>query len=668
MFKAVHNPAVRTCCSFFPSSLIRRTSTRATMADPDSEDEQLKAAIALSLSEHQQQAAQAVPTPAPTTSALAGLDRKGMEAERLARLANKRPRSISPPPIRDSRKIPKITEKSIELPSGARLNMLSTAVQQEQLARKPTAARAAMDRMKAPSAGSADQGTKITPSTGAGSLQYPRGTIKKTWAFGHERTSNDVKIEEVLEPLTVRTAVLSAYQWDVQWVLSKLKTPLNGGTTKCIFVMQAKEQEDRSRWREEASDMRLFLRLCFPNMNGLINCMHSKLMLLFHAHKLRIAIPTANLLNFDWGETGQMENSVFMIDLPRLPDGQKTNPTESSNFLKELMFFLETKELDQDVRDGVLNFDFSATEHMAFVHTVGGVHYRERAERTGLLGLSRAVRALGLTTTSDLEIDFAASSIGALTDKQLQDFHSAARGVDLVAQAREARSQAGAAFFKKKTQAQTSELTMDVRDKIRIYFPTKDTVRSSTAGAAGTICLQRNYFERKTFPRECFRDYKSTRVGLLSHNKILCARGPAISSPVPDAESSSAENGRPSGDSRLPNSLAWVYVGSSNMSQSAWGQLPAERTENKITCRNWECGVILPIPQALLDANGQEEIGKVRDANGDSDTESEQEEDSESVQAALVPMAAFNNVLDLPFRVPGDSYGNREPWYFEEQQ
>ncbi|GIZ46353.1 hypothetical protein CKM354_000948100 [Cercospora kikuchii] len=638
------------------------------MADTDSEDEQLKAAIALSLSEQQQTAASAASTPAPPPVGLAGLDRKAMEAARLARTASKRPRSVSPPPLRDTRKAPKIMQKSVDLPSGARLNMLSSAIQQDQQARKPAAARAAMDHVKAPLPTSAHRSSNSTSSNGAGSLLYPRGVIKKTWAFGHERNSNDIKIEEVLEPLSVRTAVLSAFQWDVQWVLSKLKTPLNGGTTKCIFVMQAKEQEDRDRWREDASDMRHFLRLCFPNMNGLINCMHSKLMLLFHAHKLRIAIPTANLLNFDWGETGQMENSVFMIDLPRLPDDPKAKATEFTSFQKELIFFLEKQGLDQDVRDGVSKFDFSATEHMAFVHTVGGVHYRDQAARTGLLGLSRAVRELGLVTTSDLEIDFAASSIGALNDKQLQDFHSAARGVDLVAQAREARSQAGAAFFKKKTKAQTSDSTTNIRDKIRIYFPTEETVRSSTAGAAGTICLQRTYFERPTFPRACFRDYKSRRAGLLSHNKILCARGPSVLKTKPNAESSSKENDGSTGDESQPKGQAWVYVGSSNMSQSAWGQLPAERTENKITCRNWECGVILPISQSSSNSDARKEAVKLRDSNGDSETESEDEEGSKPDQAALVSLEAFNNVLELPFRVPGDPYGDREPWYFTEQQ
>lgn len=43
-------------------------------------------------------------------------------------------------------------------------------------------------------------------------------------------------------------------------------------------------------------------------MEGQVNCMHSKLMLLFHPNYLRIAIPSANLVPYDWGEGGFMEN------------------------------------------------------------------------------------------------------------------------------------------------------------------------------------------------------------------------------------------------------------------------------------------------------------------------------------------------------------------------
>ncbi len=39
-----------------------------------------------------------------------------------------------------------------------------------------------------------------------------------------------------------------------------------------------------------------------------MNCMHSKLQLLAHPTHLRIAVPSANLTPYDWGETGVMEN------------------------------------------------------------------------------------------------------------------------------------------------------------------------------------------------------------------------------------------------------------------------------------------------------------------------------------------------------------------------
>jgi hypothetical protein len=43
-------------------------------------------------------------------------------------------------------------------------------------------------------------------------------------------------------------------------------------------------------------------------MDAQVNCMHSKLMLLFHPDHLRIVVPSANLVPYDWGESGVMEN------------------------------------------------------------------------------------------------------------------------------------------------------------------------------------------------------------------------------------------------------------------------------------------------------------------------------------------------------------------------
>ena len=124
----------------------------------------------------------------------------------------------------------------------------------------------------------------------------------KTWCYGFERTGQDIKIEEILDKHQLKLAVLSSFQWDMEWLFRKLKVE----QTKFIFIMQAKEQSFKDEMLQQTAHMRKFLRLCFPSMEGQINCMHSKLMLLFHPEKLRVAVPTANLLAFDWGESGAL--------------------------------------------------------------------------------------------------------------------------------------------------------------------------------------------------------------------------------------------------------------------------------------------------------------------------------------------------------------------------
>lgn len=52
------------------------------------------------------------------------------------------------------------------------------------------------------------------------------------------------------------------------------------------------------------------VKFCFPSMEGQISCMHSKLQLLAHPTYLRVVVPSANLVPYDWGEAGGvMENA-----------------------------------------------------------------------------------------------------------------------------------------------------------------------------------------------------------------------------------------------------------------------------------------------------------------------------------------------------------------------
>lgn len=561
-------------------------------------------------------------------------EREQRQQQRQQQTSGKRERSISPPAT--NRKAPKLDSTTVALPSGARITSFASTVQSDQQSRKPVNAQAANEKLRAAPAvhtnGSSSTSTPVPsqtssrkPTTKSGGPQYLKGVVKKTWAFGHERTGNDIKLEEVLEPQTLKTAVLSAFQWNMEWLFRKIKVE----QTKCIFIMQAKEQSLKDQMLEETKEMQKFLRLCFPSMDGLINCMHSKLMLLFHPDKLRVAIPTANLLDFDWGESGVMENTVWLIDLPRLPNKDLVAVEDLTDFGKELMYFVEKQGLPQDARDGVLNFDFSATKDFAFVHTVGGMLYGDEAERTGLLGLAKAVRQHDLAT-DELEIDFAASSMGSLKDEFLKNVHAAASGANMIARAAAATSQAKSTFFQAKSRVADDH---SIRDKVRLYFPTHETVTSSTAGGAGTICLSRKWFEDMTFPRRCFRDYISTRPGLLSHNKILYARG---------LRGSEADDDDLDAD-QSTQKIAWAYVGSANMSESAWGKLIYDRKEKKwkVNCKNWECGVLLPVSTEGLAAED----------GGD----------------GIVGMEAFKDVVEPSFMYPGIEYEDREPWYFQEK-
>ena len=642
------------------------------MTSSDADDEDMKRAIAMSLNQDQVMGSDAkisgTTAQSPSrrvqhAAGIAGLDRKAMEEERLARAARKRERSVSPPPFRGSRKAPKLEATTTVLPSGAMLRSFSTVVNNDQTGRKSGAANAANQQLKmlcsTPMVKEETRTSDVQQPNAPlqGSLKYPNGVVKKTWAFGFDRAGHDVKLEEVLEPLTLRTAVLSAFQWDSNWVLSKLKVPPDG-KTKCLFVMQAKEEQQKKDMLNTAEEAKSWLRLCFPPMDGLIHCMHSKLMLLFHPEKLRIAIPTANLLNFDWGETGVMENSIFMIDLPRLPDGGKCELDDMTEFGKEMLHYLDLQGVARDVRDGVRNFNFSATQQMAFVHTAGGTYFGNNMDRTGLTGLARAVRQLNLESDEDLEIDFAASSIGSLDEGQLEKLHTAARGIDLVEREKARNSEAKANFFKSSSSTKKSSSTSrNIHEKIRVYFPTHQTVTSSIAGAAGTICLNRKYFEKPTFPRSIFRDYKSTRTGLLSHNKILYARG---------------KQTQPDGSKKH---IAWAYVGSANMSESAWGKISwdAKNKAWKIGCRNWECGVILSVSAEKIEAwrEAQSGVGVKKEDDSETDSETEDEDKTEAkrtrkVSEQLVGMEVFDEIVKPPFEIPGEKYNGREPWYFTE--
>ncbi|KAI1304288.1 tyrosyl-DNA phosphodiesterase-domain-containing protein [Xylaria venustula] len=439
----------------------------------------------------------------------------------------------------------------------------------------------------------------ILPHTKPPQLSYPEGVVKKTWASGYPR-QDDIRIEEILQKDHLELAVLSSFQWDDEWLLSKIDIR----KTKMVCIAFASSDSQKEEMRANVPKDRI--RFCFPPMLP-AGSMHSKLQLLKFPSYLRIVIPTGNLVPYDWGETGAMENMVFLIDLPMRTDKEN----QMTVFGQELCYFLTASGLDKSLIQSLSKYDFSATNQYRFIHTIGQSHVGDEWRRTGYCGLGRAVESLGLATASEIDIDFVVASLGSVNTDLTTAIYNAAQG-DNGLREYEKRTAGGG----KKKIAQRIEPSYRP-DNFRIYFPSHETVSRSRGGknSGGTICLQSKWWDSPTFPRELIHDCQSVRRGLLMHTKILFVRHLCEGKQQP----------------------SWAYIGSANLSESAWGRLVKDRASGqpKLNCRNWECGVLIPMENQAVNSDCQ----------------------------------SFENRIPIPMVVPSEAYGknnSKRPWLFLE--
>ncbi|KAI5457904.1 tyrosyl-DNA phosphodiesterase-domain-containing protein [Mariannaea sp. PMI_226] len=581
------------------------------------EEEAIRYAIALSLQEQESQDQLAPQNPGKESSlshkesssdshksGLLALDRKKMEEERLQRLAKRRRTASSdddlvevPPP---KRKTPSELPKSPSLPP------------------------------------------------------FANGVVKRTWARGYPRTPEDIKIEEVFQKDKLLLAVLSSFQWDEEWILSKV----NLRQTKMLLLAFAPNEAQKTAMQ---SNVPHGIKFCFPAMNG-PGSMHSKLQLLKYADYLRVVIPTGNLVPYDWGETGVMENMVFLIDLPRVVNSAEHQPTA---FSIELGRFLKASGVDHNMVDSLANYDFTRTTHLRFVYSIPGGHLNEW-QRIGYCGLGTSVASLGLATSDPVEVDLVCASLGAINSDLVGAMYNACQGDDGMTEYNSRLSRA--------TKAKALESMHPVKDRFRIYFPTEQTVARSRGGrmAAGTICVQAKWWRAPTFPTELVRDCVNTRDGLLMHSKMIFVRKGQTQSrgsgqhadnvDEAEAEPTKTQAGRLSPD--------WVYVGSANLSESAWGRLVKDRATGrpKLTCRNWECGVVIRVSgaeraRAGTGARDAASSGISRNANAGGDAPNTQLTETDTAMG--MAMGMLKDTIPVPMQYPGRRYRDtEEPWFY----
>lgn len=295
---------------------------------------------------------------------------------------------------------------------------------------------------------------------------------------------------------------------------------------------------------------------------------HSKILVLVYPDFLRLVITSCNMMNVD---TVLGDNHWYIHDLPkRASRSTSTLSPFETDFLSHLSA-LGTPEAFIESIQGMYNY---STVKVHLTTSVPGVCSSAKAEKHGLLRLRRIILGLDLQLAkkgpSQMRLEICAASIGRLSAKWLNSFNDCALGKKSITAGGDSRP---------------------VPD-MKLYYPTVGDVKSADAlsqDAASNIgCHIHPWADAPNTVKRIFYHYQSKDAGKLFHQKLILAYNPQDTNVAP----------------------YFVYIGSANFSQSAWGALEEDKKKNKATCdtklvklTNFECGVVIPgdVVKSLLE-------------------------------------------------------------------
>jgi tyrosyl-DNA phosphodiesterase 1 len=294
---------------------------------------------------------------------------------------------------------------------------------------------------------------------------------------------------------------------------------------------------------------------------------HSKILVLVYPDFLRLVITSCNMMDTD---TVLGDNHWYIHDVPKL---QKIT-SKLSSFETDFLAHLEALSTPDAFLESIRGmYDYSNVK-VHLVTSVPGVCAGIKAEKHGLLRLRRVVQDLDLDLSDkeggELRLEVCAASIGNLSAKWLNGFYDCALGKETIAVAGDGCT---------------------VPD-VKLFYPSVGDVKKAdptAQDAASNIgCHTRPWDNAPKGIQNIFHHYESKDTGRLFHQKLVMAYNPQDANAAP----------------------YFVYVGSANLSQSAWGALEQDKKANDATCNtklvklsNFECGVVAPghVVESLLE-------------------------------------------------------------------
>ncbi|KAF9518779.1 hypothetical protein BS47DRAFT_1337912 [Hydnum rufescens UP504] len=428
--------------------------------------------------------------------------------------------------------------------------------------------------------------------------------------------------------------ILSAMEVDFDWVAnhipSRIPTIIACSPPRKTEFVEAAVNELKKN----------FIR-CTPRMAPGPGVMHTKVFLLFYkSGRLRVAVNTANLLDFDWWD---IENMSWVQDFPLLSttpvsseSAADSKPTTTSaslgakftetlatmltrmNVGAAIQSLIDSKSLSLPANytgvEGMLaEYDFSAVKVGLVPSIPGTYHAQSEMQSVGHTGLMRVLRSVGARCPPDkkLSLEYQGSSIGKYTADWVRGFQISAEG-----------AMNGYEDWFEMPSKKRAALPFPKKEHLKIMFPTLQTVNRVGRQCGGSLFFSPSFWDAPKYPKDLFHDARSKTGPILMHTKMMLATF-VTEQRAGSSSSNPAGKGKKAISGIDPDVGGWCYVGSHNFTPSAWGILvrgeknaaakaakmprrtSAERkaaekkaldTEPHISIKNFELGVVFTLP------------------------------------------------------------------------
>ncbi|KAI0813703.1 tyrosyl-DNA phosphodiesterase I [Xylaria sp. FL0064] len=414
-------------------------------------------------------------------------------------------------------------------------------------------------------------------------MRYPNGAIRITRTPGRKHAKNCVNLKDVIHKDHLQSACIYAFLIAEDELYEHLPFSHSPGGIPIYIGRDPNFDATRVREASILAGVKLQGKMSRKQLDSLRPALqqlhiqrygqnihtfyawgsgscHSKILLLVYPNFLRIVITSCNMMDID---TELGDNHWYIDDIPKRASPSDPSPT---GFEADLLLHMEALGTPAAFLGSIQGvYDYS-TVKVHLITSVPGTYWGVKAEQHGLLRLRRIVKKLDLKLlekdrAEELQLEICTASVGNLNAKWLNGFYDCALGKDTL---------------------ETHDGARDVH-KLKLFYPTMQDVKNAhqvAQDAASNIgCHTRPWYQAPREVKSLFHHYESKDRGKLFHQKFILAYNQRDSTQLP----------------------YYVYVGSANLSQSAWGALEHDKKRNELTLdkkliklSNFECGVVIP--------------------------------------------------------------------------